>query len=97
MFAEPLADRRQVSVREHKTKVDWAAEMGALMQGRHATCAKVIIACDHLNTRTVGMFYRVFKLRQEQAIASRIDFRSTPGHGSWLNIAENETSRLASH
>jgi len=94
MFAEPLAAWRQVGVREQKTKVDWATEMGALMEGRYADCAKVIVVCDNLNTHTMGAFYEVFEPARARAIVSRIEFHYTPKHGSWLNIAENELSCL---
>jgi hypothetical protein len=50
MFAEPLAQWRHVSVREKKTKVDWAIEMASLLEGRYANCEKVIVVCDNLNT-----------------------------------------------
>ena len=35
MFAEPLAGWRQVSIRETKTKMDWAIEMAGLLEGRY--------------------------------------------------------------
>jgi len=38
MFAEPLAGWRHVSVRDRKTKVDWALEMADLLEGRYAAC-----------------------------------------------------------
>lgn len=94
MFAEPLARWRQVSVREHKTKVDWALEMGALVEGRYKKCTKLIVVCDNLNTHTMGAFYEVFTPARARAIVSRIEFHYTPKHGSWLNIAENELSCL---
>ena len=96
MFAEPLAAWRQVSVRTRKTKVDWALEMGQLMEGRYAKCEKVIVVCDNLNTHTMGAFYEVFEPARARAIVSRIEFHYTPKHGSWLNIAENELSCLTS-
>lgn len=58
MFAEPLAGWRHVSVRERKTKVDWAIEMAGLLEGRYADCEKVIVVCDNLNTHTMGAFSR---------------------------------------
>lgn len=94
LFAEPLACWRQVSVRTRKTKVDWAVEMGSLMEGRYANRAKVIVVCDNLNTHTMGAFYEVFEPARARAIVSRIEFHYTPKHGSWLNIAENELSCL---
>ena len=96
MFAEPLANWRQVSVRKQKTKVDWAWEMGALLKGRYAECEKVIVVCDNLNTHTIGAFYEAFEPAVARAFVSRIEFHYTPKHGSWLNIAENELSCLIS-
>ncbi len=94
MFTEPLAGWREVSVRTTKTKVDWATEMAALLEGRYAACEKVILVCDNLNTHTKGAFYEVFEARRARELVRRLDFRHTPRHGSWLNIAENELSSL---
>jgi len=96
MFAEPLACWRQVSIRTQKTKVDWALEMGTLLDGRYADCEKVIVVCDNLNTHTIGAFYETFEPSRARAYVSRIEFHYTPKHGSWLNIAENELSCLTS-
>jgi len=94
MFTEPLAEWRQVSVRQKKTKVDWAVEMASLMEGRYADCEKVIVVCDNLNTHTKGAFYEAFEPARARALVSRIEFHFTPKHGSWLNIAENELSSM---
>jgi hypothetical protein len=94
MFTEPLAGWRQVSVRATKTKADWAREMAALLEGRYASCPKVILVCDNLNTHTQGAFYEVFPPERARQLVRRLDFRHTPKHGSWLNIAENELSSM---
>jgi len=94
MFAEPLAGWREVTVRERKTKIDWAVEMARLLEGRYAACAKVILVCDNLNTHTKGAFYEAFEPERARALVRRIEFCYTPKHGSWLNIAENELSSL---
>jgi hypothetical protein len=94
MFTEPLAGWREVAVRERKTKVDWATEMARLLEGRYAACAKVIVVCDNLNTHTMGAFYETFEPERARALVRRIEFRYTPKHGSWLNVAENELSSL---
>lgn len=96
MFAEPLANWRQVSVRTQKTKVDWALEMGKLLEGRYKDAEKVIIVCDNLNTHTIGAFYTAFKPERARSLVSRIEFHYTPKHSSWLNIAENELSCVTS-
>ncbi|QDU55227.1 IS630 family transposase [Aeoliella mucimassa] len=94
MFAEPLALWRQVSVRDKKTKVDWAVEMANLLEGRYAKCEKVLVVCDNLNTHTIGAFYDAFEPERARSLVRRIEFHHTPKHGSWLNIAENELSCL---
>jgi DDE superfamily endonuclease len=94
MFTEPLAGWREVAVREKKTKIDWATEMARLLEGRYANCEKVILVCDNLNTHTKGAFYEVFEPVRARQLVRRIEFRHTPKHGSWLNIAENELSSL---
>jgi hypothetical protein len=94
MFTEPLAGWREVSVRATKTKFDWATEMARLLDGRYADCEKIILVSDNLNTHTKGAFYEAFEPERARELVRRIEFRHTPKHGSWLNIAENELSSL---
>ena len=94
MFCEPLAGWRQVRVREQRTKIDWALEMAELLCGRYAAAEKVILVCDNLNTHTIGAFYEAFDPATAWPLIRRLEFRHTPKHGSWLNIAENELSAL---
>ena len=56
MFTEPLVGRRGVEVRQQRTKVDWALEVGDLLRTRHASAEKLILVCDNLNTPTMGAF-----------------------------------------
>ena len=94
MFTEPLSGWRNVRVREQRTKVDWALEMEELLRTRYAEAEQVILVCDNLNTHTMGAFYEAFPAEQAREVVCRLDFRYTPKHGSWLNIAENELSSL---
>lgn len=94
MVTEPLAGWREVSVRERRTKADWATEMARLLEGRYAHCETVLLVCDQLNTHTKGAFYEVFEPERARQLVRRIEFCYTPKHGSWLNIAENELSSL---
>ena len=94
LFCEPLDGWRQVTVREHRTKLDWAIEVEALLRTRYAKAKKVILVCDNLNTHTKGAFYQAFEPEKARAIVRRLEFRHTPKHGSWLNIAENELSSM---
>jgi hypothetical protein len=94
LFCEPLSGWRQVTVRERRTKVDWAREVAELLAGRYAEAEKVILVCDNLNTHSIGAFYEAFEPEKARAIVRRLEFRHTPKHGSWLNIAENELSSM---
>ena len=94
MFCEPLSGWRQVTVRERRTKIDWAREVEELLRTRYAAAEKVILVCDNLNTHTKGAFYEAFEPEKARLIVRRLEFRHTPKHGSWLNIAENELSSM---
>jgi hypothetical protein len=94
MFCEPLAGWREVSARERRTRIDWAREVERLMRTRYADAEKVILVCDNLNTHSRGAFYEAFTPETARAIVRRLEFRHTPKHGSWLNIAENELSSM---
>src|ERR1700675_2254973 len=94
MFAEPLSGWRDVRIRAHRAKVDWALEMAALLRTRYAAANKVILVCDNRNTHTMGAFYEAFSPEEARALVRRLEFRYTPKHGSWLNVAENELRSL---
>lgn len=95
LFCEALSGWRQVPVRERRTKVDWAMEVEHLLRTRYAKAEKVILVCDNLNTHTIGAFYDTFTPEVARALVRRVEFRHTPKHGSWLNIAENELSSFS--
>jgi hypothetical protein len=94
MFCEPLSGWRQVRVRERRTKIDWARAVEELLRTRYATAEKVILVCDNLNTHTAGAFYEAFDPETARALVRRLEFRYTPKHGSWLNVAESELSAM---
>jgi hypothetical protein len=94
IFAEPLSGWREVHVREQRTKVDWALEMASLLGRRYAQAEKVILVCDNLNTHTMGAFYEAFAPGEARRLVRQLEFRYTPKHGSWLNVAANELSSL---
>ena len=94
MFTEPLAGWREASVRQRRTKEDWAIEMAEHLEGRYADCEQITLVSDNLNTHTKGAFYKVFEPEKARALVRRIRFCYTPKHGSWLNMAENELSSM---
>jgi len=94
MFTEPLAGRRDVTVTQRRTKVDWALRVRELLEGPYAQAPKVILVMDNLNTHSLGSLYEAFPPSQARRLAERLEIHYTPKHGSWLNIAENELSAL---
>jgi hypothetical protein len=94
MFTAPLCGWRRASVRERKTKRDWAYEVRDLLEVDFPNAEKVILVGDNLNTHTAGAFYETFEPEVARALVKRLEFCYTPKHGSWLNVAENELSAL---
>lgn len=94
MFSDPLGCWRRASVREKKTKIDWALEMRTLLEEDYPNAEKIRLVCDNLNTHSLGAFYEAFEPGLARSLAKRLEIIPTPKHGSWLNIAENELSAL---
>lgn len=94
MFSDPLGCGRRTSVRERKTKIDWALEARILLEEDYPDVDKIRLVCDNLNTHSLGAFYETFEPSHARSLARRLEIIPTPKHGSWLNIAENELSAL---
>ena len=92
MFTEPLGDWRKVSVRERKTKRDWAEEIQELLDEDYRDAQTVVLVMDNLNTHTGGALYEAFAPAEARRLLDRLEIHYTPKHGSWLNIAEIELS-----
>ncbi len=94
LFTEPLTGWRRVSVRQRRTAVDWAEEIGRLLEEDYSQAKKVILVCDQLNTHKIASLYQAFEPDKARSLARRLEIHYTPKHGSWLNIAEIELSAL---
>ena len=94
LFTEPLADWRKVTVRAHRTQVDWAQEIRTLLEVDYPDVDKVCLVCDNLNTHTIASLYAAFPPQIARPLVERLEFHFTPKHGSCLNIAEIELSIL---
>ena len=55
---------------------------------------KITLVCDNLNTHTKSALYATFPPEEARRLATKIEIRHTPKHGSWLNIAELEFAVL---
>jgi hypothetical protein len=90
VFTEALAGWRHVSVRERRTRLDWAMEVRYILTEVYPDKEKIILVMDNLNTHTKASLYRAFPAAEAAALANRLEIHYTPKHGSWLNIAEIE-------
>ena len=94
MFSCPLGCWRRVSVRERKTKMDWAHEIKILLEVDYPDAQKIRLVCDNLNVHSLGALYETFESEVARALSRRLEIIPTPKHGSRLNIAENDLSSL---
>lgn len=90
VFVEPLGGVRHVSVREHRTAIDWAEEIRYLVDISYPDRDKIILVMDNLNTHALSSLYKAFPAPEARRIAKKLEIHYTPKHGSWLNIAEIE-------
>jgi hypothetical protein len=94
MFFAPLQNWRNVKVTERRTKVDWAYCMRDLVDVYFPQAEKIVVVQDQLNTHSPACLYEVFTPAEAKRVLDRLEFHSTPKHGSWLNMAEIELSVL---
>lgn len=89
-FVEPLGGKHHVSVREHRTAVDWAEEIKYLVDVLYPDVDKIVLVMDNLNTHKPASLYKRFKPEEARRITKKLEIHYTPKHGSWLDIAEIE-------
>lgn len=90
VFVEPLGGVRHVSVREHRTAIDWAEEIKYLADVSYPDSEKIALVMDNLNTHALASLYKAFPASEARRIARKLEIHYTPKHGSWLDIAEIE-------
>jgi hypothetical protein len=95
LSCQPLAGWRHVAVTDRRTKHDFAEQMRELVDVHFPDADKIRVVLDNLNTHTPAALYEAFPAAEARRIARKLDFRHTPVHGSWLNMAELEFSMLA--
>ena len=94
LMVQPLTGWRHVSVTEQRTKQDFAHQMQALVDIHFPHSTQISVVLDNLNTHTPTSLYETFPPAEAKRILDKLDFRFTPKHGSWLNMAEIEFSIL---
>ena len=89
-FVEPLGGMHHVSVREHRTAVDWAEEIKYLVDTMYPNAEKIVLVMDNLNTHKPASLYKRYAPEEARRIIKKLEIHYTPKHGSWLDIAEIE-------
>jgi hypothetical protein len=93
LACEPLAGKRRVSIRERKTKQDWACFLQEIAE-QWEGAEKITLVMDNFGTHTPGAIYETFPPDKAKALWDKFEFVYTPKHGSWLNMAEIELNVL---
>lgn len=96
VFCEPLAAWRHIEVTDRRTMIDFAHCMKYLVDERYPDAEIIRVVQDNLNTHKPAALYEAFHPEEAHRILQRLEFRYTPKHGSWLNIAEIELNVLGS-
>lgn len=86
---------RGVLPTERRTAVDFARALQRLLDGPFADADGIVLVTDNRNTHTPAAFSQAFPAPEARRLLERIEWRYTPKHGSWLNLAELELSALA--
>lgn len=84
----------RIGSKQH-TAVDYAHQMKYLVDIRYTDATKITIVHDQLNTHVPVSLYKAFEPAEAKRIFDKLEFRYTPKHGSWLNMAEIEFGVLA--
>jgi hypothetical protein len=95
MLFAPLEGWRHVKATERRTAVDYAYVLKELSDVHFPKAEKIVLVQDNLNTHTPASLYEAFPPKEARRLTERFEWRYTPKHGSWLNMAESELAILS--
>ena len=88
MLFNPIEGKRRVDVTGSRTANDWAQQIKRLVYIEYTEAEKITIVMENLNTHAWASLYKTFEPQEPRRILDKLDFQSTPKHGSWLNMDE---------
>ena len=91
----PLHNWRHVAGKDRRTAIAVAPFLRDLVDVHFPQAERITLVLDNLNTHTPAALYAAFPPAEARRIADRLEWRYTPKHGSWLNMAEIEFSVLS--
>ena len=86
MFA-PLEGWRCVEVTDRHTALDYAHVLKDLADAHFAAAKVIVLIQDNLSTHGKASLYQAFPAAEARRLVERFEWRYTPKHGSWLNLA----------
>jgi hypothetical protein len=95
VWVEPLTGRRKVRVTARQTGVECAEQLRLLVDKDYPEAEQIVLVVDNLKTHAPACLYERFAPEEARRIARKLEWHSTPEHGSWLTMAECEWSILA--
>src|SRR5256884_3469337 len=96
MVFAPFGGGRQVKVTARHTAVDSARALKDLADIHLANAKTIVLVQDNLNIHSKASLYEAFPAAEARRLVERFEWRYTPKHGSWLNLAESELGVLSS-
>jgi hypothetical protein len=95
MLFGPLEGWRHVKVTDRHTALDYAKLLKALSDQHFPDAVRIVLVQDNLNIHKPASLYEAFPAAEARRLVERFEWRYTPKHESWLDMAESELSVLS--
>jgi hypothetical protein len=89
MFA-PLEGWREVKVTDRHAAIDYTRVLKELSDVHFPNAKQLVLVQDILSTHTAASLYAAFPADEARRLVQRFEWRDTPKHGNWLDMAESE-------
>jgi hypothetical protein len=90
MIFAPLEGWRHVKVTDRHAAVDYAQVLKELSDLHFPDAKQIVLVQDNLSTHTAASLYAAFPADEARRLVKRFEWRYTPKHGSWLDMAASE-------
>lgn len=87
-FMQPHTGKIVTFVEASLNSKEWAYQVKLFVDSLGDKVNKVTLVMDNLNTHRISSLFKSLPHELATNLAERLEFRYTPKHGSWLNMAE---------